>query len=50
MSPYLQNFSISDTIIKFQINEKDIEKFENIFNKKEENNFNTYLPDYNALN
>ncbi len=44
-----KNFSISDTIIKFQINEKDIEKFENIFNKKEENNFNTYLPDYNAF-
>ena len=44
-----KNFSISDTIIKFQIDEKDIEKFENIFNKKEENNFNTYLPDYNAF-
>ena len=26
-----------------------MKNFENIFNKKEENNFNTYLPDYNAF-
>ncbi len=43
------NFSITDTNIKFDISEKDIKKFDGIFNQKEKNNFNTFLPDYNSF-
>ena len=43
------NFTISEKAIKFNIKKDDVEKFEKIFNEKKENNFNTFLSQFNAF-
>jgi len=43
------NFIISEKNIKFNLKEEDIKKFETVFNEKKENNFNTFLDQYNAF-
>ena len=43
------NFSITDTNIKFNINQNHIKKFEKLFNDKNNNNLNTFLIQYNAF-
>ncbi len=43
------NFKINDKIIKFNLENTDIEKFENLFVDKNDNNFNTFLDQYNAF-
>ncbi len=41
------NFIINESEIKFEIQSKDIEKFENILKNKDENEINNYLDKYN---
>ena len=43
------NFLISDYNIKFKINNDDIDKFKKIFEKKNDNQFNIFLPNYNSF-
>ena len=43
------NFKISENNIKFNLNENDLEKFQQTFNEKKENNFNIFLDQYNAF-
>ncbi len=43
------NFSVSEKIIKFDISQNEIKKFEEIFNQKEGNEINTFLNQYNAF-
>ena len=43
------NFLISDYNIKFKINKGDIDKFKKIFEKKNDNQFNIFLPNYNSF-
>jgi len=42
------NFSIKENIIKFNVNNEIIKKFEKIFVEKNDNNFNTFLTKFNA--
>ena len=43
------NFGINENHIKFNLKEEDLKKFEVIFSEKKENNFNTFLSQYNAF-
>ena len=43
------NFKVSNKNINFTISISDKEKFENIFNEKKENEFNTFLDQFNAF-
>ena len=43
------NFKISDQNIFLNITDENFEKFEKIFTNKQDNNFNTYLNDYNSF-
>ncbi len=43
------NFSVNENNISFNISENNLKKFENIFYKKENNNINTYLNNYNSF-
>ncbi len=43
------NFTINENNIKFNLIEEDLKKFETIFNEKNENNFNTFISQYNAF-
>ena len=44
-----ENFTISDKSIDFKIKEKDFKKFEQILNKKNSNEINTFLDQYNSF-
>ncbi len=43
------NFAVTEKNIEFNIKEKDIKKFEKIFNDKKENSFNAFLSEYNSF-
>ena len=43
------NFKIEDQVIKFDINNKDLEKFKSIFTEKKNDSFNLFLEEYNAF-
>ena len=43
------NFIINDERIQFNIDKKKIDIFERIFNEKKEDNFNSFLSEYNAF-
>ena len=44
-----QNFIVSDKNIRLRINKIDFETFDKIFNKKEGNDVNIFLDEYNAF-
>ena len=44
-----RNFTVLDKNIKFDISQNEIKRFEEIFNKKEGNEINTFLNQYNAF-
>jgi len=43
------NFTVNEKNIKFNLEAKDVKKFKTIFSEKKENNFNTFLSQYNAF-
>ena len=44
-----ENFIINENSINFKINENDFKNFEQILNKKESNEINTFLDQYNSF-
>ncbi len=43
------NFAINENNIQFNINRNNIEKFEKLFYEKKQDNFNTFLSEFNAF-